>query len=120
MTPWPVHRPFFPPPLPPTPTVPSPWSWALGGGVWGLFGRSYHRKWAALGPKRIAFPIAQGPGLRAAAHARRRGCIRRAVQLREGGGNTPPPPRTPLLPFQCLGLTAKFLLRRLRCQEDSR
>ena len=33
----------------------------------------------------------------------------------------PPPPRTPpLLPFQCLRLTAKILLRPLRCQEDLR
>ena len=31
-----------------------------------------------------------------------------------GGGGVPPPP----LPFQCLRLTAKILLRRLRCQED--
>ena len=36
-----------------------------------------------------------------------------------GGGGYPPPPRTPLLPFQCLRLTAKILLRHLRCQEDS-
>ena len=35
----------------------------------------------------------------------------------EKGGNPPGPP-PPLLPFQCLRLTAKFLLRRLRCQED--
>ena len=34
-----------------------------------------------------------------------------------GGGGLPLPP---LLPFQCLRLTAKFLLRRLRCQEDLR
>ena len=33
-------------------------------------------------------------------------------------GDTPSPP--PLLPFQCLRLTAKFLLRPLWCQEDSR
>ena len=33
-----------------------------------------------------------------------------------GGGGLPPPP--PILPFQCLRLTAKILLRCLRCQED--
>ena len=33
-----------------------------------------------------------------------------------GGGVTPPPPS--LLLFQCWRLTAKILLRRLRCQED--
>ena len=40
---------------------------------------------------------------------------------------TPPPPTSlpleplppSLLPFQCLRLTAKILLQRLRCQEDS-
>ena len=39
----------------------------------------------------------------------------------EGGGTPPghPPPPPPLLPFQCLRLTAKILLRRLRCQEDT-
>ena len=41
------------------------------------------------------------------------GCIGTAVHRRRRGG-TPPP----LLPFQCLRLTAKILLRRLRCQED--
>ena len=30
----------------------------------------------------------------------------------------PPPSPPPLLPFHCLRLTAKVLLRRLRCQED--
>ena len=37
-----------------------------------------------------------------------------------GGGVAPPltPIPPPLLPFQCLRLTAKILLRRLRCQED--
>ena len=36
-----------------------------------------------------------------------------------GGYIDPPPPRTPpLLPFQCLRLTTKIVLRRLRCQED--
>ena len=40
-----------------------------------------------------------------------------------GVGGVPPPPGPPLdpppfLPFQCLRLTAKILLRRLRCQED--
>ena len=33
-----------------------------------------------------------------------------------GGGYTPCP--SPPLPFRCLRLTAKILLRRLRCQED--
>ena len=46
-----------------------------------------------------------------------------------GGGGVPPltPPTSlhldpppPPLPFQCLRLTAQFLLRRLRCQEDLR
>ena len=39
---------------------------------------------------------------------------------RRGGGSTPAPPidHPPLLPFQCLGLTAKILLRRLWRQED--
>ena len=32
----------------------------------------------------------------------------------------PPPDPPPLLPFHCLRLTAKILLRRLRCQEDLR
>ena len=31
-----------------------------------------------------------------------------------GRGGTPPPPQTPLLPLQCLRLTAKILLWRLR------
>ena len=31
---------------------------------------------------------------------------------------TPPFPPPPLLPFRCLRLTVKILLRRLRCQED--
>ena len=37
-----------------------------------------------------------------------------------GGGVIPPldPPSPPLLPFQCLRLTAKILLRRLQFQED--
>ena len=48
------------------------------------------------------------------------GWIRTAVHRRRGG-DLPPPSRTPpLLPFQCLRLTAKILLRRLRCQEDLR
>ena len=40
---------------------------------------------------------------------------------RRGGGVTPAPPRAPippLFPFQFLRLTARILLRRLRCQED--
>ena len=48
------------------------------------------------------------------------GCVGMAVHRRSQGG-TPPPPRPPfslLLPFQCLRLTAKILLRRLRCQEE--
>ena len=45
------------------------------------------------------------------------GCIRTAVHRRRRGGGIPPldPPPTPVLPFQCWRLTAKFLLRR---QED--
>ena len=35
-----------------------------------------------------------------------------------GGGEVPSPGPSPLLPVQCLRLTAKNLLRRLRCQED--
>ena len=35
-----------------------------------------------------------------------------------GGGGVPPPGPSPLLPFQCLRLAAKNLLRRLWCQED--
>ena len=38
-----------------------------------------------------------------------------------GGGGTPagsPCPPPPILPFQCLRLTARIFLRRLRCQED--
>ena len=54
---------------------------------------------AAGGAGRIREPLPQG-------------CIRTVVHRRRGGG---PPP---LLPFQCLRLTAKILLRRLRCQED--
>ena len=46
------------------------------------------------------------------------GCIRTAVHRRR---SPPPPPWTPpFLPFQCLRLTAKNFLRRLRCQEDLR
>ena len=37
-----------------------------------------------------------------------------------GGGEDPPPPPPRLLLFQCLRLTAKIWLRRLRCQEDLR
>ena len=33
-------------------------------------------------------------------------------------GGYPPIDPPPLLPFQCLRLTAKIVLRRLRCQED--
>ena len=40
-------------------------------------------------------------------------CIGTAVHRRRRGGGNPP-----LLPFQCLRLTAKILLRRLRPQED--
>ena len=43
-----------------------------------------------------------------------------AVQRRRRGGTPPPHDPPPLLPFQCLRLTAKLLLRRLRCQEDLR
>ena len=39
-------------------------------------------------------------------------------RLDTAGGAPPPPP--PSLPFQCLRLTAKILLRRLWCQEDLR
>ena len=46
------------------------------------------------------------------------GCIRTAVHRRRRGGY--PPPRPPPLPFQCLRLTAKILLRLLQCQEDLR
>ena len=46
-------------------------------------------------------------------------CIRTAVHRRRRGG-LPPPGPPPLLPFQCLRLTAKSLLRHLRCQEDLR
>ena len=46
------------------------------------------------------------------------GWIRTAVHRRKRGGGVPPPPRTPLLPFQCLRLTAKVLLRRLRRQDN--
>ena len=54
-----------------------------------------------------------------------RGCsdvLERPCPVGGGGGHHPPPPRPPwtppLLPFQCLRLTAKNLRRRLRCQED--
>ena len=40
--------------------------------------------------------------------------------LYEEGGVPPLDPPPPLLPFQCLRLTAKILLRPLRCQEDLR
>ena len=48
------------------------------------------------------------------------GCVRAAVHRRRRGGTPPldPAPPPPLLPFQCLRLTARILLRRLRCQED--
>ena len=48
------------------------------------------------------------------------GVVFRTAPQEGGGGGCPPwtPPPPPLLPFQCLRLTAKMLLRRLRCQED--
>ena len=49
---------------------------------------------------------------------RGQGSIRRAVHRRRRGGYLPPWTPPPFLPFQCLRLTAKILLRRLRCQED--
>ena len=51
------------------------------------------------------------------------GCSRTTVRRRWRGGTPPPmdPPLPPLLlPFLCSRLTAKILLRRLRCQEDLR
>ena len=49
-------------------------------------------------------------------------CIGAAVRRRRGGGYPGPPspqrPPPPVLPFQCLRLTAKILLRRLWCQEN--
>ena len=47
-----------------------------------------------------------------------RRCIRTAVRRRRRGGGVTPPGPPPILPFQCLRLTAKFLLRCLRGQED--
>ena len=41
-------------------------------------------------------------------------------RLYTAGGGGYPPPGPPPLPFQYLRLTAKILLRRLRCQEDLR
>ena len=49
------------------------------------------------------------------------GSITTAVHRRRRGGYPPlDPPPHPLLPFQCLRLTPKILLRRLRCQGDLR
>ena len=64
----------------------------------------------------VAFAAPPMRGFRSGAAGQR--CIRMAVHRRAYPPSPRPPP--PLLPFQCLRLTAKVLLRRLRCQEDLR
>ena len=63
---------------------------------------------------------AGGPQERRVGHALAHGGAN--AQVRGGGGGQSPRGGggTPPLPFQCLRLTAKILLRRLRCQEDLR
>ena len=73
-------------------------------------------------PPRLASDAAMGNhGCGPLASGGRPGAVPRDVLERPytaGGGGVHPLP--PLLPFQCSRLTAKILLRRLRCQEDLR
>ena len=73
------------------------------------------------GGSRSALPLPRGHRA-GTTHGRSR-CVRAPNSRRQRSaaamyqtGRYPPPP--PLLPFQWLTLTAKILLRRLRCQED--
>ena len=78
-------------------------------------------------------PVAWGEGACLKAPCPQNTTLSHCIQTRErggsdvverpytaGGGGGYPPPGPPSLPFQCLRLTAKILLRRLRWQEDLR
>ena len=82
-------------------TLRSP-KWAWDGG-WAAGGSPL-----STGPMRLWAPGHKAPGS---------DVLERPNAAGKGGGGTPWT-RPPLLPFQCLRLTAKVLLRRLRCQED--
>ena len=107
--------------------------WAYGT-VWGGGGAEKnfaYLKWAShfwLSPQNLFFPRAKFclfwvGGLAWGGSD----VLGRPYTVGAGGVAPPPPPLDapplplrppPLLPFQCLRLTAKILLRRLRCQED--
>ena len=93
-----------------------------------VHGRADRRAARRHGPRqplhRVPFPQTNGGAAGASADQRSKctavqqrdaqSCITTAVHRRRRGGGTPPPP----LPFRCLRLTAKILLRRFRCQKD--